>query len=171
MATPYVGEIRLFAGNFAPQNWAFCDGSVLPIAQYEVLFVLIGTTYGGDGLTTFNLPDLRGRVPIHQSASYPIGSQGGTESVTLTSAQLPQHTHAANSSSSRGNTSSPAGALWATDGTGVAAPYHKPGSGTAVQLHPATIGASPGGQPHSNQQPYQALSYIISLFGVFPSQN
>lgn len=172
MSNPFVGEIRIFAGNFAPQGWAICDGSILSIAESEVLFVLIGTTYGGDGQTTFALPDLRSRVPIHQGSGHVIGERSGSESVTLTTAQLPAHSHAAQSSSAHGNSSSPAGALWATDGTGVAAPYRTPASGgTAVALHPATVGNSPGGQPHENRQPVQALNYIISLFGIFPSQN
>jgi microcystin-dependent protein len=172
MSDPYVGEIRIFAGNFAPQGWAICDGSVYSIAQNEVLFALLGTTYGGDGQTTFNLPDLRSRVPIHQGNGYVIGQLGGTENVTLITAQLPAHNHAVQSSSAHGNSSSPAGALWATDGTGVAAPYRKPASGgTAVALHPATVGNSTGGQPHENRQPVQALNYIIALFGIFPSQN
>jgi microcystin-dependent protein len=172
MSTPFIGEIRIFAGNFAPQNWAICDGSVLAISQNEALFNLIGTTYGGDGQTTFNLPDLRSRVPIHQGNGYVIGQRAGSESVTLTTPQLPAHNHTVQSSSAHGNTSSPAGALWATDGTGVAAPYRTPASGgTAVALNPATVGASGGGQPHENRQPLLAMNYIISLFGIFPSQN
>lgn len=172
MANPYVGEIRIFAGNFAPQGWALCDGSLRAIAEDEVLFNLIGTTYGGDGQQTFALPDLRSRLPIHQGNGYVLGQSTGSESVTLTAAELPAHSHTVNSSSARGNTSSPGGALWATDGTGVAAPYRTPASGgTVVALSPATVGASPGGQPHENRQPVQALNYIISLFGIFPSQS
>jgi microcystin-dependent protein len=172
MANPYVGEIRIFAGNFAPQGWAFCDGSILSIAENEVLFVLIGTTYGGDGQSTFGLPDLRGRLPIHQGDGYVIGALGGSETVTLTSAELPAHNHSVHSSTAHGNTSSPAGALWAADGTGVAAPYRKPASGgTAVALAGGTVAPSGGGQPHENRQPVLAMNYIISLFGIFPSQN
>lgn len=173
MSSPYIGEIRIFAGNFAPQNWATCAGQVIAISQNEALFALVGTTYGGDGQQTFNLPNLQGRVPIHQTSGYVLGQTSGAESVTLTSAQLPAHTHTLHASDSRGNVSSPAGALWATDGTGVAAPYRKPTSGgTPVALHPATIAPnSGGGQPHENRQPYLALNYIISLFGIFPSQN
>jgi microcystin-dependent protein len=172
MANPYVGEIRIFAGNFAPQGWAICDGSVLSISQFEVLFVLIGTTYGGNGTTTFNLPDLRSRLPIHQGDGYVIGAFGGSENVTLTSAELPAHSHTVQSSTAHGNTSSPAGALWATDGTGVAAPYRKAASGgTAVALAGGTVAPSGGGQPHENRQPVLGMNYIISLFGVFPSPN
>ena len=172
MANPYVGEIRIFAGNFAPQGWAFCDGSLLSIAENVVLFDLIGTTYGGDGQNTFGLPDLRGRVPIHQGSGYVIGALSGSESVALTGAQLPVHTHAVHSSTAHGNTSSPAGTLWATDGTGVAAPYRKPASGgSAVALAGGTVAPSGGGQPHENRQPLLAMNYIISLFGIFPSPN
>lgn len=170
MSSPYVGEIRIFAGNFAPQGWSTCAGQTMAISQNDVLFALIGTTYGGDGVQTFNLPDLQGRAPIHQGNSFMIGERGGVESVALTVGQLPAHTHAVNSSSSRGNTSSPAGALWATDGTGVAAPYRKSG-GTPVALAPATVAQAGGGQAHENRQPYLALTYIIALFGIFPSQN
>lgn len=172
MANPYVGEIRIFAGNFAPQGWAICDGSLRPISEDEALFNLIGTTYGGDGQNTFGLPDLRSRLPIHQGNGYVIGSLGGSESVTLTSAELPAHSHTVQSSTAHGNTSSPAGALWATDGTGVAAPYRKAASGgTAVALAAGTVAPSGGGQPHENRQPVLAMNYIISLFGIFPSPN
>jgi microcystin-dependent protein len=172
MANPYVGEIRIFAGNFAPQGWAICNGAVLSIAENEVLFNLIGTTYGGDGINTFNLPDLRSRLPIHQGNGYVIGSPGGSENVTLTSAELPAHGHTVQSSTAHGNTSSPAGALWATDGTGVAAPYRKAASGgTAVALAAGTVAPDGGGQPHENRQPLLAMNYIISLFGIYPSPN
>ena len=172
MSNPYVGEIRIFAGNFAPQGWAICDGSILSIANFEVLFALLGTTYGGDGVNTFKLPDMRGRIPIHQGNGYVMGALSGSESVTLTSAELPAHSHAVQSSTAHGNTSSPAGALWATDGTGVAAPYRKAASGgTAVALAAGTVATSGGGQPHENRQPLLAMNYIISLFGIFPSQN
>ncbi|MDR3719164.1 MAG: tail fiber protein [Bryobacteraceae bacterium] len=170
MSTPYVGEIRIFAGNFAPQGWSTCAGQTIAISQNEVLYDLIGTTYGGDGVQTFNLPDLQGRAPVHQGNSLVIGERAGVESVVLTAGELPVHSHAVNSSSAHGNTSSPAGALWATDGTGVAAPYRKSG-GTPVTLAPATVALAGSGQAHENRQPFLALTYIIALFGIFPSQN
>ncbi len=113
MSSPFVGEIRMFGGNFAPAGWAFCDGATLPIDQNDVLFQLIGTTYGGDGQTTFNLPDLRGRVPLHQGSGFVIGEQAGVESVTLTTSQIPSHNHIPQASSSSGTQSGPANGLWA----------------------------------------------------------
>ena len=168
MAQPYVGELRLFAGNFAPAGWMFCDGQLLPIAENETLFNLIGTTYGGDGQNTFALPDLRGRVPVHQGNGFTLAQTGGTETVTLTTAQLPPHSHALRASSAVGTNSAPGNALLAA--TGAVNSY---GSGTPDQ--PMTADAlSPlagGSQPHDNMAPYLTVSYIISLFGVFPSQN
>lgn len=165
MAQPYVGELRLFAGNFAPAGWMFCDGQLLPISENEVLFQLIGTTYGGDGQNTFALPDLRGRVPVHQGNGYLLAETGGTESVTLTSAQVPPHTHALRASTAAATGSAPGNALLAATGT-----VNSYGSGNPDQ--PMTAGAltpSGGSQPHDNMAPYLAVSYIISLFGIFPS--
>lgn len=167
MAQPYVGEIRLFAGNFAPAGWLFCAGQLLPIAENETLFALIGTTYGGDGQFTFALPDLRGRVPLHQGSGYVLAETGGVESVTLTSLQLPAHTHALRASSAAGTGSGPGNALLAATGS-----VNSYGSGNADQ--PMTAGAlssSGSSQPHDNMAPYLAVSYIISLFGIFPSPN
>jgi microcystin-dependent protein len=170
MGQPYVGEIRLFAGNFAPVNWSFCDGSLVPIAENEVLFDLIGTTYGGDGVNTYALPDLRSRVPVHQGFSpvetFIIGQNGGVESVTLTTAQLPVHFHTPQASSAAGNQSSPNGGVWAQstlDQFSSAVPT-TPMAANAVAL-------SGGSQPHDNMLPFLGLSFIISMFGVFPSQN
>jgi microcystin-dependent protein len=171
---PFVGEIRLFAGNFPPQGWAFCDGSLLPISEFETLFSLIGTTYGGDGQENYALPDLRGRVPVHQGTgpggtTWLIGQAGGTETVTLTAAQLPTHSHGLVGSSSAATSSSPAGGLLAT--TGAVNTY---GSGTPDQpMAAAALAASgqPQAQPHENMAPFQALSYIIALFGIFPSRS
>ena len=167
MSQPYVGEIRLFAGNFAPLDWAFCDGQLLSIAQNEVLFNLIGTTYGGDGQSTFQLPDLRGRVPVHQGSGHVQGESGGQETVTLSAAQMPAHGHAMFAS---------AAAASATQG-----PSGVPGSSAAMRLYgsgapnmamdPNALAQAGGNQPHENMPPFVALNYIISLFGVFPSQN
>jgi len=165
MAQPYVGEIRMFAGNFAPAGWQFCEGQLLPISENETLFQLIGTTYGGDGESTFALPDLRGRLPIHQGNGFILAETGGAEEITLTVTQIPAHSHPVLASSLRGNTTSPAGATWA--GTAVETPYH---SGTPdTDLRPNLVNATGGSQPHTNFQPYLCLSFIISLFGIFPS--
>lgn len=166
MAQPYVGEIRIFAGNFPPAGWAFCDGAIVAIAENETLFNLIGTTYGGDGQVTFALPDLRSRVPIHQGSGFVLAQSGGTESVTVTTQQLPIHSHTPQANTA-GGLDSPNNAVWAA-ATG-ATPYAAPPTNAA--MNPASIQASTGNQPHDNMIPFQAVNYIISLFGVFPSQN
>jgi microcystin-dependent protein len=171
MAQPYIGEIRMFAGNFAPLGWFFCSGQLLPISEYETLFNLIGTTYGGDGMETFALPDLRGRRGIHQGNNYTIGEMGGVESVTLTSNQIPKHTHGL------------------IVNTATAANIHTPGANTmlAVTRDPnadpmlayinnapnttlpaSTIANAGGSQAHDNMDPYLVVNYIISVFGVYP---
>lgn len=170
MAQPYVGEVRLFAGNFAPAGWMFCNGALLPISENEVLFQLIGTTYGGDGQSTFGLPDLRGRVPIHQGAgaglsSYTLGEMGGVESVTLTANQMPAHTHAVGASTAPGHLASPAGAVPAKHRDYKA--FRSAGPGSA--MHAQSVVSAGGSQPHDNMPPFQCVSYIISLFGIFPS--
>jgi microcystin-dependent protein len=172
MSEPYVGEIRMFAGNFPPVGWMFCDGQVLPIDHYEVLFDLIGTTYGGDGQTTFALPDLRGRVPLHWgqspgTSSYVLGQSGGAESVALNPQQLPSHAHALSASTQ------PAGAAHdATDALGSSTKASYYGGGTPnVPMDSQAFSTSGGGQPHSNVAPFVALNYIIALFGIFPSQS
>jgi microcystin-dependent protein len=167
MSEPYVGEIRLFAGNFAPLNWAFCDGQLLSIAENVVLFELIGTTYGGDGQSTFQLPDLRGRVPVHQGNGYVQGQSGGQETVTLSGAQMPAHSHAMQASTSPASaTQGPTGVL------GSSAAMHLYGTGAPnMAMDANAITQAGGGQPHENMPPFVALNYIISLFGVFPSQN
>jgi microcystin-dependent protein len=164
VSDPYLGEIRLFAGNFAPVGWAVCAGQLLPIAQYDALFNLIGTTYGGDGQTTFALPDLRGRVPIHQGPVHPTGEQGGQETVTLLASQLPSHTHPAQASTAVAQSGAPAGRVLAA--AGPAAFYSAAGSVSSVGLSTAT-GA---GQAHENMQPHLPLQFIIALEGIFPSQ-
>ena len=173
MATSYVGEIRMFGGNFAPQGWMTCDGQLLSIAENDVLFNLIGTTYGGDGQTTFALPNLSGRVPMHMGqgsglSSYFIGAQGGVQNVTLTSNQMPVHTHpiVADSNNATATQTSPV-----NDFYGNASPA-KIYSAKTSGLHPMmTLPAQGGSQPHDNMQPYLAVTYIISLYGVYPSQN
>lgn len=165
---PFVGEIRMFAGNFAPMGWATCDGQLLPIAENPTLFQLLGTTYGGDGKVTFGLPDLRGRVPVHIASNLAMGAAGGTETVTLTSANLPPHGHPAHAAS-RGTTLSPAGNYWAADPGENVAPYAAAPDG-AIMAGPA-IRVQGGNQPHQNMQPFLAVTFIISLFGVFPSPN
>jgi len=170
MAQPFVGEIRIFAGNFAPLGWMFCEGQILSISQYSVLFQLIGTTYGGDGESTFALPDLRGRFPAHQGNGFVVGQNAGTETVTLLTGQLPAHYHGAVASGG-GNVVSPQNAVWSTDPYGNTAAYASPPSGTLPTMNSNAIGNTGGSQPHDNRQPYLAVSFIISLFGIFPSQN
>lgn len=171
----YVGEIRMFAGNFAPAGWAFCDGTALPIAENETLFTLIGTIYGGDGQSTFHLPDLRGRVPLHIGSDFILGQMGGTETETLTLNQIPTHTHMVSASSA-----APAPATTAIDitspvayvpGSPLAKPrlYAPPGSTTAMAAN--MVGAAGGSQPHNNMAPFLGISFIISLFGIFPQQS
>jgi len=161
--SPYVGEIRMFAGNFAPAGWMFCDGSVLPISEYETLFNLIGTTYGGDGQSTFALPDLRGRLPVHQGSGFSLSQTGGVETVTLTTSTIPAHTHTVSATTNSNTASLPSGNFLA------AGPdiydQNKPGNNTMA----AAIGAVGGSQPHDNFQPYLCVSFILSLYGVYPS--
>lgn len=165
MAQPYVGEIRMFAGNFAPAGWMFCEGQLLPISENETLFQLIGTTYGGDGQSTFALPDLRGRLPIHQGNGFILAETGGAEEITLTVQQIPAHTHPVLASTAPASSNSPVGNV-------AAAP-------TAINLYiednansslsPLAVSAIGGSQPHTNFQPYLCVNFIISLFGIFPS--
>lgn len=167
MSNPYVGEIRIFAGNFAPVGWAFCDGSILAISENTTLFQLIGTTYGGDGQSTFALPDLRGRVPIHVGSGFTLAQAGGVETVTLTTNQIPAHSHVPQAAiGATGNpANSPAGNVW-SGWTGGQFTTQAP----AVNLNGAAIGPDGGSQPHDNMPPYLAINFIISLFGIFPSQ-
>ena len=167
MAQPYVGEIRMFAGNFAPAGWFFCEGQLLPISEYETLFQLIGTSYGGDGQDTFALPDLRGRIPIHQGNGFIMAETGGVEEVTLTTQQIPAHTHPFLGSGSPGGSTLPTGGYLASSLTGDF--YTADGSTGLVPLAPSTISSVGGSQPHSNFQPYLCVDFIISMFGIFPS--
>lgn len=170
MAQPYVGEIRMFAGNFAPAGWMLCQGQLLPISENDALFTLIGTTYGGDGQTTFALPDLRGRIPLHMgqgpgTSSFVIGQQGGVETVTLTVNQLPQHTHPLQASTNLANTGTPTDKV-----LGVTAAFDAYIDDTPlVNMNAASFGSTGGSQPHDNMQPFLCINYIISLFGIFPS--
>lgn len=166
MAQPYVGEIRMFAGNFPPNGWMFCEGQLLPIAENETLFQLIGTTYGGDGQETFALPDLRGRLPLHQGNGFILAETGGAEEITLTVSQIPAHSHPLLATSGSGNSTAPAGSVLAsTDGT--IQPYIS--DAPALNMNAAAITPVGGSQPHTNFQPYLCVDFIISLFGIFPS--
>lgn len=162
---PYVGEIRMFAGTFAPAGWLFCNGNLLPIAENEVLFQLIGTSYGGDGQSTFALPDLRGRVPIHQGNGFIMAETGGAEEITLTVQQIPTHTHPLLGSSSTGSTSLPENSVLAKSTSNT--PY-SPFAPDKI-MHAGSISPVGGSQPHTNLQPYVCINYIISLFGVYPT--
>jgi microcystin-dependent protein len=168
--TPYIGEIRLFGGNFAPEGWALCQGQLTSIAENPALFTLIGTTYGGDGQNTFGLPDLRGRFPVHQGVgagqTAVLGTLGGSETVTLTSDQLPVHSHPI-SGSSTASSQSPAGsapAVWGESQYSTASP-------TSAQLAASAVTRTGGGVPHENRSPYLGLTFIIALTGIFPSQS
>jgi len=155
----------MFGGNFAPAGWAFCDGRLIPISVNDTLFNLIGTTYGGDGQTTFALPDFRGRVPIHQGSGLVIGEQGGAETVTLTTNQIPAHSHVALCSTALGN-QSPSNGVWATSNQNIYSDQ-----ATAITMSASAIQGTGGSQPHQNMMPYLIVSFILSLFGIFPTQN
>ena len=166
MAQPYVGEIRMFGGNFAPAGWMFCEGQLLPISEYETLFNLIGTTYGGDGQSTFALPDLRGRLPIHFGNGFILAQTGGAEEITLTVNQIAAHTHALLGTASIVNDANPANNV--TGQTNTFDLYQSTPGGQPMA--PQSISFVGGSQPHNNFQPYLCVDFIISLFGIFPSQ-
>ena len=166
MGQPYVGEIRMFAGNFAPVGWMFCTGDLLPISEYATLFNLIGTSYGGDGQSTFGLPDLRGRLPLHQGNGLILAQTGGAEQITLTVNQIPGHSHPFVASSAAGTGSNPSDNLMATAVGNLYFP--SPTSNPGV-MNAAMVSGTGGSQPHTNFQPYLCVSFIISLFGLFPS--
>jgi microcystin-dependent protein len=167
MAQPYVGEIRMFGGNFAPVGWAFCDGALQAISDNAVLFNLIGTTYGGDGQSTFALPDLRGRLPIHQGNGFILAETGGAEQITLTVNQIAAHTHTLLASSAVAQQTNPAGNLVGQSTQAKLYFDNVPN----VSMSPSVISSVGGSQPHNNFQPYLCVDFIISLFGIFPSQN
>jgi microcystin-dependent protein len=166
MAQPFVGEIRMFAGNFAPAGWMFCEGQLLPISENETLFQLIGTTYGGDGESTFALPDLRGRIPIHQGNGFILAETGGAEEITLTVKQISAHSHPMLASSGIG--SAPTGQNNVLAKLTNVDLYS--GDSPDTNMSPVAIAAVGGSQPHTNFQPYLCVDFIISLFGIFPSQ-
>ena len=167
MAQPYVGEIRMFAGNFAPAGWMFCEGQLLPISENETLFQLLGTTYGGDGESTFALPDLRGRIPIHQGNGFILAETGGAEEITLTVQQIASHSHAALCTGDLANVAAPANNVLAAPGDVNTLPY---GTDAPIgALNASSISSVGGSQPHTNFQPYLCVDFIISLFGIFPS--
>ena len=164
MSDPYVGEIRMFAGNFGPAGWMLCQGQLLPISEYEVLFNLIGTTYGGDGQSTFALPNCQGRVPVHVGSGFVLAQEGGAEGVTLTTQQIPAHTHTAIATTDASTAALPGGNFLAA-GADI---YEENTPGGSTMF--AALSSIGGSQPHDNFQPYLCVNFIISLFGVFPSQ-
>jgi microcystin-dependent protein len=174
MSDPFLGEIRLFGGNFAPRGWSFCDGSLLAISQNDALFALLGTTYGGDGQSTFGLPDLRGRLPIHMGTqpggpTYTLGESAGSESVTLTQAQMPAHSHALLASQSPAEGADPRGNVLA--GSDSSNFYGPANADKAAAMNPGFVGQTGGSQPHDNLQPFLCVSFIIALEGIFPQQS
>jgi microcystin-dependent protein len=170
MSQPYIGEIRIVGFNFAPVNWAFCNGQIIAISQNETLFNLIGTTYGGDGVNTFALPNLQSRVPFHQGSGFILSQTGGEESVTLTVNQITAHTHTPQVNSGGGTSNNPANNTWAnwtgrqySDQISVVAP--------GSPMNAGVIGLTGGSQPHENRPPFLAVNFIIALFGIYPSQS
>jgi len=168
MSQPFVGEIRMFGGNFAPAGWAFCAGQLIPIDQNPTLFQLIGTTYGGDGQTNFALPNLQSRVPIHVGPGFSLGQAAGAETVTLTTSQIPAHSHVPQGNSNTGDKSSPVGAVWANS---ISKLFITTPPAPSINMAPQAIGSAGGSQPHDNMIPFLVVNFIISLFGVFPSQS
>ena len=168
MAQPYVGEIRIFAGNFAPLGWMFCEGQLLPISEYDTLFNLIGTTYGGDGQETFALPDMRGRLPLHQGNGFVHGETGGVEQVTLTPAQIPAHSHPFLGTSNAASTTAPSSSVTlARSSLATITPYGS--DAPLTPLSPSAVSSVGGAQPHTNMQPYLCVVFIISMYGIFPT--
>ena len=165
MSDPYIGEIRMFGGNFAPVGWLLCQGQLLPISQFDALFNLIGTTYGGDGQNTFALPNLQSRMPMHVGSGFPLGQVGGTETVTLNTQQLPVHTHAPVASLAA-TSSSPNNMFWASFANTM---YSS--QAPAAPMAPNALSPSGGNQPHENMSPYQVINFIIATEGIYPPQN
>ena len=166
MSEPFIGQIQTFGFNFAPRGWALCNGATMNISQYTALFSLLGTTYGGDGRTSFALPDLRGRTPLHKGDTHQLGQKGGAETVTLTAAQIPAHTHTMKASSSDGSSRGMIGKVLASGKM-----YRDPEAANTTTLRSGTITNAGGGQAHDNMQPYTTLSFAIALQGLFPSRN
>jgi microcystin-dependent protein len=163
MSDPYIGEIRMFGGNFAPVGWLLCQGQILSISEYDTLFNLIGTTYGGDGQETFALPNLQSRMPVHAGPNFVLGQVGGAESVTLTTNQLPVHTHAP-VGSTNANAVSPNGAFWANYANTMYS-----GQTPAAAMAPNALSPAGGSQPHDNMSPYLVINFIIAVYGIYPS--
>jgi len=175
MSDPFLAEIRMFAGNFAPTGWALCDGQLMPISQNTALFSLLGTTYGGDGRVTFGLPNLQGTMPMQQgqgpglSARF-LGQVGGEQAVTLLAAEMPQHTHAASGVAALGNANSPAGAVWGEAGIGRQLDLIYSTAQPSTQMSPQAVQQAGGSQPHNNMPPYLCVTFIIALQGIFPQR-
>jgi microcystin-dependent protein len=178
MSQPFIGEIRMFGGNFAPANWAFCNGQLQSIANNNALFALIGTTYGGDGVNTFALPNLQGRLPVHMGqgpnlSPYVIGQAAGTETVALTTTTMPSHQHNVVATTTTATSNLPSGALFASTPVptpGASAAYTT-GSPVLGTLQTTTVQTAGSGTPHNNVMPFLCINFIISLFGIFPSRN
>lgn len=172
MSQPYIGEIRMFGFNFPPNGWAQCDGQLIPISENDALFILLGTTYGGDGQETFALPNLQSRIPIHSGTgssgtNFQLGEAAGVESVTLTTQQIPIHNHPATGNTGAGNSASPTGNVWAANANTAAVQYT---AGASANVNMAnTLGTEGGSQPHTNMQPFLVINFCISLFGIFPT--
>ena len=180
MSNPYLSEIRLMAFSFAPNGWMFCNGQTLPIQQYQALFALLGTTYGGDGIRTFQLPNLQGRVPLHfgsdnVAGTYAIGAVGGEATHTLTIAETPQHTHPVAANNSTAGSAAPGSSVVLAQAIAVDPPANPAVSVYAVGAPDTSFAGNAlqtvGGQPHPNQQPYLTLNFCIALQGIFPSRN
>jgi microcystin-dependent protein len=165
MSEPFLSEIKIVSFNFPPKGWAFCNGQFLPINQNQALFSLLGTTYGGNGQTTFALPDLRGRVPIHKGGGFTLGEAGGEQAHTLTLSEMPQHLHVASANNTGPNASTPQNDFWCAPGAEIYA------NAPDNVMRPGTVGNVGGSQPHENMSPYLVLNFIIALQGIFPSQN
>ncbi|MEM8994736.1 MAG: tail fiber protein [Acidobacteriota bacterium] len=173
MSEPFVGEVRMFAGNFAPRGWAFCDGQLLAVSQNDALFSLLGTVYGGDGRTTFGLPDLRGRIPIHPGSGpglspRRLGAKAGSENETLTVNQLPSHTHDWRTSTSAATERSPNNGVYAQ---AAASDFYRTNPGSSTNMSSAAVSAIGGSRPHSNLMPFLCINFIIALFGIYPSRH
>lgn len=173
---PFIGQVMMFAGNFAPRGWALCDGQLLAISRYSALFSILGTTYGGDGVSTFGLPDLRSRAPVHKGdgpglSPRKLGEKGGTETVTLTTNQIPSHAHNLEVVNGAGDTNTPAGNSLAGHGTAVPPVGNFSTAGPNATARSGSISTTGGGQSHNNMQPYQVLNFVIALEGVYPSRS
>lgn len=165
MSEPFIGEVKMVGFNYPPRGWAFCNGQILAIAQNQALFSLLGTTYGGNGQTTFALPDLQGRMPVHRGITIALGQKSGEETHTLIQTEIPQHAHTAQGNTGAPDASSPLGATWAAGGSNA---YTTSANTT---MNPASVGPAGNSQPHQNMPPFLVVSFIIALEGIFPSRN